>query len=322
MPDFESVKLGVCDIHWNEAPEVFLGLTKGGCELSYIPSYHDMKVDQYGDTIIDKSLLGEKISVKVPLAETDLDKIEMFCHLARKNEQDEWSEGRVVNTVAPSVPINGDIFVDDITDPANPIVHVYSAGEWISSNLPGELAVAASIGNTQITLADDTGLSVGDFIGIGLGTANYEIKEITALPGANVVEFTALTKAHAIGETTGVSVPVSEPGVPVINDLWFDVANDKLYIYMKKKKLTFGRKPGKRLTQFAKKLRIHPIAVIGTSEDVIIYKAVNKAPLELAYKTNEERVFECEFFGQVVRATQAQELAGVATPFLWQFGEV
>lgn len=66
MADVTNVKVGACSVTFNG---VDLGHTKGGVEVSYEPTYHDVTVDKYGETIVEKYLMGEKITVKVPLAE-------------------------------------------------------------------------------------------------------------------------------------------------------------------------------------------------------------------------------------------------------------
>jgi hypothetical protein len=66
MADVTNVKVGACSVTYNGTD---LGHTKGGVELSYEPVYHDVTVDKYGETIVDKVLTGEKITCKVPLAE-------------------------------------------------------------------------------------------------------------------------------------------------------------------------------------------------------------------------------------------------------------
>ena len=83
MGDFDSVKVGVCDCYWTpqgSGTEVFLGLTKGGVDFAYTPEWYDIQVDRYGKTQADAALTGESVSAKVPLAETDLKKIQMFAH--------------------------------------------------------------------------------------------------------------------------------------------------------------------------------------------------------------------------------------------------
>jgi len=69
MADIQNVKLGVCSVKFNN---VDLGHTKGGVVVTYEPTYHDVTVDYYGETVVEKRLLGEKFTAKVPLAEATL----------------------------------------------------------------------------------------------------------------------------------------------------------------------------------------------------------------------------------------------------------
>lgn len=66
MPDITNVKVGVCTVTFNG---IDLGHTKGGVEVSYEPVYKDVSVDKYGETVVEKYLMGEKFTAKVPLAE-------------------------------------------------------------------------------------------------------------------------------------------------------------------------------------------------------------------------------------------------------------
>jgi hypothetical protein len=67
--DITNVKLGVCSVNFNN---VDLGHTKGGVIVTYTPEYHDITVDKYGNTVAEKVLIGEKLTAKVPLAESTL----------------------------------------------------------------------------------------------------------------------------------------------------------------------------------------------------------------------------------------------------------
>ena len=69
MSDATKVRLGLLNINFNG---VDLGLTKGGAEVMFEPEYEDITVDQFGKSPIDKVLVAEKFSVKVPLAEQTL----------------------------------------------------------------------------------------------------------------------------------------------------------------------------------------------------------------------------------------------------------
>lgn len=177
MGEFDSIKIGVCDIFWTPAPsatvtnpaEVFLGLTKGGVELTYTPEFKELTVDQFGKTPVEQVLIGETVVVKAPLAETSLDKLKMFSH-------------------------------------------------------------------------------------------------------------------------TGTWDPVA-------------------------KKLTFGSLPGLKLGNQAGRLRLHPIANgTDSTEDVTVYKAVNKGALKLNYKVEDETIYECEFNGMIKRSN-------ASGAYLWEIGD-
>lgn len=80
MGAFDSVKLGVCEIYLKaDGATTFteLGLTSGGCEFKYSPKWKELMADQYGETPIDYVLIGEGVSVKVPLLETSKEKLKM-----------------------------------------------------------------------------------------------------------------------------------------------------------------------------------------------------------------------------------------------------
>ncbi len=66
MADITKVKVGVCTVSFNG---IDLGHTMGGVEVVYKPTHKDVAVDLYGDTTVEKFLIGEDLSAKVPLAE-------------------------------------------------------------------------------------------------------------------------------------------------------------------------------------------------------------------------------------------------------------
>lgn len=69
MSDVANIKIGACSVNFGG---VDLGHTKGGVTVNYSPEYSEITADQYGKSIIDRSLVGEKLTVKVPLAETQV----------------------------------------------------------------------------------------------------------------------------------------------------------------------------------------------------------------------------------------------------------
>lgn len=62
----QNIKIGECDVFYNG--EV-IGHTKGGVEFSFEREFEDLTVDQYGSMALDKALTGEKLQVKVFIAE-------------------------------------------------------------------------------------------------------------------------------------------------------------------------------------------------------------------------------------------------------------
>lgn len=69
MADVQNVKLGVCDVTYNS---VALGHTKGGVEVTYTPEIYEKTVDKFGSTPVGAVLIGERLEVKVPMAEHTL----------------------------------------------------------------------------------------------------------------------------------------------------------------------------------------------------------------------------------------------------------
>ena len=72
MSDTSNVNIGACSVTFGGTD---LGHTKGGVVVTYSPEYADLTVDQYGNTPFDKALVGEVVTVKVPLAETQVSNI-------------------------------------------------------------------------------------------------------------------------------------------------------------------------------------------------------------------------------------------------------
>lgn len=77
MGDVSNVYIGVCSITIDGTD---MGHTKDGVEVVYTPEYVDITVDQYGNTPVDKVLVGEGFSVKLKLAEKTLANIKRAIH--------------------------------------------------------------------------------------------------------------------------------------------------------------------------------------------------------------------------------------------------
>lgn len=68
----DNVKIGACHVLWGVDN---LGYTKGGVTVSIATSNKEMTVDQFGNTPIDNVIQGRAVQVKVPMAESDLQKL-------------------------------------------------------------------------------------------------------------------------------------------------------------------------------------------------------------------------------------------------------
>lgn len=71
--DTKNVKLGVCNVAFGGED---LGLTKGGVTVEVQTSTHKVNVDQFGQTEVNEYINGRMVKVRVPLAESTLDRLE------------------------------------------------------------------------------------------------------------------------------------------------------------------------------------------------------------------------------------------------------
>lgn len=71
-PNVNNVVLGPCDVMFGTND---LGYTKGGVEVTIATTTHEVNVDQFGDTPINEYIQGRTVQVKVPMAESDLNKL-------------------------------------------------------------------------------------------------------------------------------------------------------------------------------------------------------------------------------------------------------
>jgi hypothetical protein len=70
--NFENLEMGPCNATYKNTP---LGLTKGGVEVAFATDVQAVTVDQFGDSAVDNVIKGRTVTVTVPLAENDLEKL-------------------------------------------------------------------------------------------------------------------------------------------------------------------------------------------------------------------------------------------------------
>ncbi len=66
----ENIRMGTCRITFGG---VDMGFTIGGVEVAVATTTHETKVDQFGDTVANETIMGRTITVTAPLVETTID---------------------------------------------------------------------------------------------------------------------------------------------------------------------------------------------------------------------------------------------------------
>lgn len=72
VPNIENIKLGACDVMYGSND---LGYTKGGVDVTIGTTSKEINVDQFGDTAVNEYIQGRMVTVKIPMAESDLQKL-------------------------------------------------------------------------------------------------------------------------------------------------------------------------------------------------------------------------------------------------------
>lgn len=72
--DVNNIQLGACLVTFSGDD---LGFTKGGVEVTLATTSYKITVDQFGGTEVNEYITGRTAMVKVPLAETSLDRLQV-----------------------------------------------------------------------------------------------------------------------------------------------------------------------------------------------------------------------------------------------------
>lgn len=71
----ENIRMGTCKILFDG---VDLGFTMGGVEVAVATTTHETKIDQFGDTVANETVMGRTITITAPLVETTLDNMALL----------------------------------------------------------------------------------------------------------------------------------------------------------------------------------------------------------------------------------------------------
>ena len=272
-----NVKLGICKILYKG---VDLGFTIGGVNVNVTTTTHDVVVDQYGLTIINKTVTKRDIEVTVPLAETTIENLAATM------------PGSVLHSNATAATAT-------ITVSTNPV-----ANDTLVVNGQLYTFVAAITGATQILLGATAAATAANIVST-LQSSN--IAAVVLASYSNVGAIVTVTydiggavgNAFTIAKTVGTGLTFSTPTLIGGTDATA-------------KRVDVNTGIGVNLLAIAGPLVLHPIANLDTdtSEDLTVPLAATAGAMKFDYKVDVERVFNVVFTG----------FTNSATGLLYQYG--
>lgn len=97
MANVTNIKLGTCSVTYKGTD---LGHTIGGATVTYSPEYHETKVDKFGESVVEKFLVGERLTAKFSLAEFTLANLQVAISQGTQVGDDAISIGSVAGQKA------------------------------------------------------------------------------------------------------------------------------------------------------------------------------------------------------------------------------
>jgi len=259
--DTRNVKLGVCKVFFDG---VDLGYTKGGVEVEASSDTKVVTVDQLGNTPVDEIVMGRKVSVKVPLAETTAINLAKIMPGAILTTNGAKATGDiVVSTPADNdtITVNGKVFTWKTAASGADQVTIGGSSAASAQNLQAKLAASTDprVVQAHYTVAASTVTVTHD----DYGTAGN-----------------AFTLARS---GTGTTVPATLSGGTAVTQM----------------KVSVPTGTGLSLLDTAKELRLHPkrLPDADKSDDFVIPRANTAGALTFAYNFENERVFNTTFMG-------------------------
>lgn len=90
MADATKIQLGPCSVTYKGRD---MGHTIGGVTVTYSPDYYETKVDKFGSSVVEKFLVGERMSAEANLAEFTLANLQDAINQATLQGDDSVSVG-------------------------------------------------------------------------------------------------------------------------------------------------------------------------------------------------------------------------------------
>lgn len=259
----KNVKLGVCRVYFGGVDQ---GLTKGGVETSVTTETHKTEVDQYGKTTVKEQVVGRNVSVKVPVAETTLQRMAALMPgsaLVTDGVKASASLTFGVVTAATTVTIGGQEFTFSATAGG---VYAVKIGANVAETIDNFIATVNRAGLQK---------ALGGLSAVKTDALVVTIRAIDPGTEANAVTLTAASGVTASGAQLAGGVVETKARMEVTTGTGID------------------------LLDLAQELRLHPINLPehDFSEDFVIYKAATAGAMQFVYKLDGERIFNAEFNG-------------------------
>lgn len=253
----DNVKLGVCSVLFDGND---LGYTQGGVEVEVSTMTHEVKIDQFGETVAGELITGRNVKATVPLAETTLENLVAIMPGSTLISDGTKATGSV--TFVTTGPSNGDsVTIGDIT-----FTFKTTPLGIFDLAIPANITAAATAFAAAVNAAP-TGFTATSAAGVVTLTAQKrgisDNVAFTKVAGANIT---------LVGATGGVNPT--------------------------KAKVVVQNGTNINLLTIAKSLVLRPKGTFG-EDDFKIYKAATAGALNFSYNFDKERIYSTEFKGYV-----------------------
>lgn len=258
----KNVKMGVCSPFFGGQD---LGLTKGGVEVTVSTTTQKTTVDQYGETALSEIITGREVKAKVPLAETDIERMVAIM------------PGAVLEQTG------GSKATGSVTFAANPVADttVKIAGRTLTFK-------AAPVSAYDVKLGADDDATVVNLAAVLNALPDSAISQATYTAAAGVLTVTADdygVDGNAITLEAGTS-GATVSGATLTGGV------DPIA-----KRVVVPHAVSTDLRTIAKELRLRPQGAVDGRDDFTIHLAATPGALTFAYMLDQQRVFNVEFTG-------------------------
>ncbi len=268
-----NIRVGPCRVRFGGRD---VGLTKGGVDVELKTTTKLVQVDQFGNTPVDEYITGRELTVKCPFAETDLDSI----YAMLKNSQ------------TAMIDTSGVKATGSFTFTANPI-----AGDTLNINgavYTFETVVAfPPTADNQILIGATPIATAANIVSVLQESSNPLVlaATYTASPTAGTVNVTAFQSGTAGNAITLSATLATQADVTVV------AMTGGVNTTMKRVEIYTGI--GESLMAVGQTLVLHPQNKNDDdqSEDFVVPIANTSGAFTLAYKLDQERVFNLTFTG-------------------------